>query len=119
VLIAPDLGLLLRRCNRVVVRLGADPVLLETEVLIQWRALRVVTGNAYLPCPDQLRELFPDCETADTSFQVLTRNCSPEAVLAECLTRRIPVAETQIIYGPPMLSPTSLPVDATLSAPLR
>ena len=59
VLIAADLGLLLRRCNRVVVRQGRQLVLLESELLIKWRALRVVTGAPWMPCPARLQELFP------------------------------------------------------------
>ena len=119
VLIAADLGFLLRRCNRVVVRQGLDIVLLESELLIQWRALRVVTGTPYLPCPERLQKLFPGCELNDTGFHVPTRNCPPEVVLAECLSQRIPVAETSIIYRAPAFHTSSLPVDAAPPAPLR
>jgi hypothetical protein len=118
-LVAADLGLLLRRCNRVVVRQGLHIVLLESEILIQWRALRVVTGIPYLPCPEWLQELFPGCEIDNTGFHVPTRNCPPEAVLAECLSQGIPVAETHIIYRAPAFDTPSLPVDAAPPAPLR
>jgi hypothetical protein len=101
VLIAGDLGLLLQRCARVAVREGADVVLLESELLIQWRALQVVTGTPYLPCPHRLKELFPDSEIDDVGFHVPTRSCPPEAVLADCLTHGIPVAATHIIYRAP------------------
>ena len=119
VLISADLGFLLRRCNRVVVRQGLCAVLLECELLIQWRALRVVTAAPYLPCPERLQELFPGCEIHDTGFHVPTRNCPPEAVLAECLSEGIPVAETRIIYRAPASHTASLPVDAAPPAPLR
>jgi hypothetical protein len=118
-LIAADLGLLLRHCNRVVVRQGLKIVLLESEVLIQWRALRVVTGVPYLPCPEWLQELFPGCEIDNTGFHVPTRNCPPEEVLAECLRQGIPVAETHIIYRASAFNTPSLPVDAAPPAPLR
>ncbi len=118
-LIAADLGLLLRRCSRVVVRQGLTIVLLESEVLIQWRALRVVTGIPYLPCPEWLQELFPGCEIDPTGFHVPTLKCPPEAVLAECLSQGIPVAETHIIYRASAINTPSLPVDAAPPAPLR
>jgi hypothetical protein len=101
VLIAGDLGVLLRRCAWVVVREGFTAVLLESELLLRWRALQVITGMPYLPGPHRLRELFPDFEIDEAGFRVPTRNCPPEAVLAHCLTHGIPVAETRIIYPPP------------------
>lgn len=116
VLLAGDLGLLLRRCAGVVVREGAEAVLLESELLIQWRALQVVTGTPYLACPHRLKELFPDSETDEHGFHVRTRSCPPEAVLADCLTHGIPVAETHIIYLAPG---RHSPVDAAQSSPLR
>jgi hypothetical protein len=115
VLLAPDLGFLLRLCSGVVVREGANAVLLDSELLIQWRALQVVTGTPYLPCPHRLKELFPDSEIDALGFQVPTRSCPPEAVLADCLTHGIPVAQSRIIYR----APANLPVDATQPAPLR
>ena len=114
-LIAGDLGLLLRHCTRVLIREGNHAVLLQSELLIQWRALQVVTATPYLPCPHRLKELFPDSEIDHHSFQVPIRRCPPEAVLADCLTHGIPVAETHIIYRPPPIPP----VDAALSPPLR
>ncbi|HET6836469.1 MAG TPA: hypothetical protein VFH24_00430 [Gemmatimonadales bacterium] len=100
-LVAGDLGLLLRHCDKVVVREGAKAVLLESELLIRWRVLQVVTATPYLPCPHRLNGLFPGSEIHQHSFYVPTGSCPPEAVLAECLTHGIPVAETHIIYRPP------------------
>jgi len=85
----------------VVVREGENAVLLESELLIQWRALQVVTGTPYLPCPHRLKELFPDSKINDLGFHVPTRSCPPETVLAECVTQGIPVAATHIIYSAP------------------
>jgi hypothetical protein len=101
VLIAGDLALLLQRCAWVVVREGAEAVLLQSELLLGWRALQVVTGTPYLPGLHRLRALFPDSEVDEVGFRVPTRSCPPEAVLAECLTHGIPVAESRIIYRPP------------------
>jgi hypothetical protein len=101
VLIAGDLGVLLQRCAWVIVREGASPVLLQSELLLGWRALQVVTGTPYLPGLHRLKELFPDSEVEDLGFRVPTRSCPPEAVLAECLTHGIPVAESHIIYRAP------------------
>ena len=98
-LVAGDLGYLIRRCAGVIVREGAHAVMLERELLIQWRTLEVVTGTP--ACPHQLRELFPDSEINGQGFQVPIRTCPPEVVLAECLTHGIPVAGTHIIYRSP------------------
>lgn len=100
VLFAGDLGLLLRRCARVVVRDGTRAVLLKSELLIRWRVLQVVTGTPFLSC-HRLKEIFPESEMDDLGFRVPTRSCPPEVVLAQCLTHEIPVAETRIIYRPP------------------
>jgi hypothetical protein len=116
VLIAGDLGLLLGQCARVVVRQGEQAVLLKSELLIQWRALQVVTATPYLPCAHRLKELFPDSAIDAHGFYVPTQSSSPEAVLAKCLTHRIPVAETHIVYRAPI---AFAPVDAALPAPLR
>jgi hypothetical protein len=101
VLIAGDLGVLLQRCAWVVVREGARAVLLQSELLLGWRALQVVTGTPYLPGPERLKELFPDSEVDGLGFRVPTRSCPPEAVLAECLIHGIPVAASRIIYRAP------------------
>jgi hypothetical protein len=101
VLIAGDLGVLLQHCTCVVLREGAQAVLLQSELLLGWRALQVVTGTPYLPCLQRLKELFPTSEMDHLGFRVPTRSCPPEAVLAECLLHGIPVAESRIIYRPP------------------
>ena len=102
VLISGDLGFLLRRCSEIAVREGSQPLVLESELLIQWRALQVVTGTPYLPGPERLKELFPQAEIDDLGFHVPTQSCAPEEVLANCVTHGIPVAESRIIYRVPL-----------------
>ena len=99
--IAGDLGVLIQRCTWIVVRERARAVLLSSEALLGWRALQVVTGTPYLPCPHRLKELFPEFEVDDSGFRVPTRSCPPEAVLAECLMHGIPVTKSRIIYREP------------------
>jgi hypothetical protein len=100
-LVSADLGFLLSRCGRVAVREGVEPVVLEAEMLIQWRALQVVTGTPYLPCAERLREIFPDADLDSAGFHVPTRSRPPEEVLADCLTNGITVAGSRIIYCAP------------------
>ena len=106
VLVREDLGCLLGRCPTVLVREGNRAVLLPSELLLQWRALQVVTATPYLPCPHHLKKLFPGSEIDQLGFRVPTQRCSPEVVLAECLAQRIPVRETRIIYRAPPQSPS-------------
>ena len=100
-LVASDLGLLLRCCNWVVVREADQTLVLQSELLIRWRTLQVVTGTPYLPSPERLKELFPDAMANAIGFHVPTQCRPPEEVLAECLTHGIPVAESRIVYHPP------------------
>ena len=58
-LASPDLGFLLRRCGRVVVRDGHGAVALDAERLIAWRTLQIVVGAPYLPAVRELRALYP------------------------------------------------------------
>ena len=104
VLIASDLGLLLRCCNWVILRKAAQTLMLPSELLISWRTLQVVTGTPYLPCPERLKELFPEVFIDGIRFHVPTQCRPPEEVLAECLTHGIPVAESRIIYREPVHS---------------
>jgi hypothetical protein len=105
VLISGDLGLLLGGCVRVALREGAQPLVVEAEVLIQWRALQVVTGTPYLPRLDRLREIFPGALLDHVGFRVPIQSRPPEEVLADCLTHEIPVAGSQIIYCAPLPRP--------------
>jgi hypothetical protein len=97
-LIGPDLGHLLRRCDRVVLRTGTHPVVLDAEAIIRWRVLQVVTATPHLPPLERLNEIFPEARLDSSGFQVAISRGTPEHVLAECLTRGIPVRESRIIY---------------------
>lgn len=98
VLIGGDLGALLRCCSQVLVREGSEPRLLDANVLIQWRALQVVTGTPYLPAGERLKEIFPGAHLNDDGFCLPTEGQPPEEVLADCLRHEIPVVGSRIIY---------------------
>ena len=102
-LIGPDLGLLLSRCDRVVLRTGTHPVVLDAEAIIRWRVLQVVTATPHLPPLERLNEIFPEARLDSSGFQVAISSRTPEDVLAECLTHGIPVRESRIFY--PALTP--------------
>jgi hypothetical protein len=97
-LIGPDLGHLLSRCNRVALRMGTRPVVLDAEAIIRWRVLQVVTATPHLPPLERLNEIFPEARLDSSGFHVAIASGTPEHVLAECLTRGIPVRESRIIY---------------------
>jgi hypothetical protein len=59
-----DLGTLLRRCGRVVVRSGNRAVALAADQLIAWRTLQIAVGAPYLPELRELRELYPGLRVA-------------------------------------------------------
>jgi hypothetical protein len=101
ILISRDLGLLLRRCRKIVLRSGSDAVVLEASVLIQWRALQVVTGTPCLPAPERLKEIFPEAHLDASSFEVPIQSRLPEEVLTDCLLHGIPVAESRVVYVAP------------------
>jgi hypothetical protein len=100
VLVSPDLGFLLAHCNRVAVREGEQPVVLETEVLIQWRALQVATATPYLPGLERLRGVFPDLQVTMGGVVVPLARRTPEEVLARCVAERLPVKGSCLLYSP-------------------
>jgi hypothetical protein len=104
-LIGPDLGYLLRRCDRVVLRTGTNPVVLDAETIIRWRVLQVVTATPHLPSLERLHEVFHSAHLDSSGFRVPISSATPEHVLAECLTRGIPVRESRIIYDTPAMHP--------------
>jgi hypothetical protein len=93
-----DLGGLLRRCDRVVVRDGDRVVALATSLLIRWRVLEIVLGTPFLPPPAQLRALFPGLRSAPGSFAIPIGLGSAEEALAVCAWERIPIVSTRIAY---------------------
>jgi hypothetical protein len=97
-LVSKDLGRLLRHCRSIVLREGARPILLDAELVIQWRTLQVVTSTPYLPALDHLRDRFPGLRLTGAGLSVPIRGCSPEAVLAECLAWGIEVSGSRIVY---------------------
>ncbi len=105
ILVNADLGFLLGRCSRIALREQTELVVLETDVLIQWRALQVVTGSPYLPGLERLNNVFPGAQLSPAGFQVPIPTGSPEEVLAECVAHGIQVAGSRIIYGVPASPP--------------
>ena len=98
VLLSPDLGFLLARCNRVALREGDQPVVLGTDVLIQWRALQVSTATPFLPGLERLRRVFPDLQVTMDTVVVPLGTRTPEEVLARCLAERVPVKRSRLLY---------------------
>jgi hypothetical protein len=98
VLIGPDLGHLLSRCNRIALREGAHPVVLEADAVIRWRVLQVVTATPHLPSLERLNQMFPGAHLTSAGFEVAISSRAPEHILAECLTHGIPVRESRIVY---------------------
>lgn len=101
-LVSADLGCLLRHCNRVALRQGPSPVILDANTVIRWRTLQVVTALPHLPGLERLAELFPGvthCSAAELLIPIPA--WSPEEVLAECLATGIPVTGSRIVYYTP------------------
>ena len=103
-LLSGDLGLLLRRCHHVAVRQEGQVRVLAAEILLPWRSLEVVMPAGCLPCPERLQQIFPGAIPDATGFRVPVDRVPPEAVLAECLTHSLPVAESRITYDIPPVS---------------
>ena len=99
-LIAPDLGHLLSRCDWIVLREGDHALVLEASAVIQWRSLQVVTATPFLPCPERLNQLFPGAEVEAAGFLVPLSNRAPELILSDCVRNGIPVRKSQIVYSP-------------------
>ena len=102
ILVDADLGRLLGRCDRIVLRRGAEPVVLEAATVIHWRALQVVTSTPHLPSPERLNKILPGAHLEGAGFHVPLGSQPPEHVLAECLTHRIRVMESRVIYCLPV-----------------
>src|SRR5438094_780627 len=85
VLVSADLGFLLGRCSHVALREGTAAIVLEAEVVIQWRTLQVVTATPYLSGLERLSAQFPGLHADGAGLLVPLPTGSPEEVLAECL----------------------------------
>ena len=99
VLASPDLGFLLNRCDRVLVREGELPVVVGAEALIAWRSLQVATATPYLPGLERLKAVFPGLCANDTTMRVPLGAHEPEEVLACCLAEGIQVTGSRVIYS--------------------
>ena len=97
-LVAQDLGYLLCRCARVVVRDGERLTPVPSGVLVGWRVLEVVLATPYLPRPEQLRELFPAARVHEGLLTLPLGLGSAEEALAVCAAEGVPVAATRIAY---------------------
>jgi hypothetical protein len=97
-LASADLGFLLRRAARVVVRDGDRAVALEADRLIAWRTLQIVVGTPYLPELRELRALYPGLRVEEGRLALPLGLDGAEPVLAVCAGARVPVAATWIEY---------------------
>jgi hypothetical protein len=99
ILLSSDLGSLLGRCNRVIVRQGSRPVAIDSVRLIEWRSLQVVTATPYLPGVAHLREQFAGTRLTPEGVLVpMLSRYSPEEILAECVAAGLPVRGSQVVY---------------------
>jgi hypothetical protein len=101
-LLSADLGFLLHRCSRIVVRQGEKPSTLNAESIIQWRALQVVTATPWLPGYQRLAEQLPGVHLKPDGVVVPLRTRSPEEVLAECLASGLQISSSRVIYTRPL-----------------
>jgi hypothetical protein len=93
-----DLGALLRRCDRIAVRRGAEPVVLPAEELIGLRVLEIVLGLPFLPAAERLQTLYPGLRCQGGVIALPVGADAPEEVLGRLAQRRIPVAASRIRY---------------------
>jgi hypothetical protein len=100
VLASADLGFLLRRCVEVAVREGDRTIVLPSEMVIEWRALQVVTATPYLPGMDRLEALFPGLRSTPNGFLIPVVKWSAEEVLASCHEEGVGVTGSRIVYQP-------------------
>ena len=97
-LAAADLGYLLRRCARVLLRVESRSTVLAAETLITWRTLQIVVGAPYLPQTHVLRALFPRLTVSEGRLSLPLGLAAPESALAACAAARVPVTATWIEY---------------------
>lgn len=96
--VSGDLGTLLRRCDRVAVRHGVEPVILPADELIGLRVLEIVLGLPYLPAAERLQTLYPALRCHGGVLALPVGGDPPEEVLGCCAQRGIPVAASRIRY---------------------
>jgi hypothetical protein len=98
-LAAADLGFLLRRCGRVLVRSGGHPVPLAAEQLIAWRTLQIAVGAPYLPELRELREIYPGLRVTRGRITLPLGWGDGASALGFCARAGLPVASSWIEYG--------------------
>ena len=97
-LVATDLGYLLRRCRQVLLRVEQRPAVLTADTLIEWRTLQIVVGTPFLPPPHVARGIFPGLSLAHGRLSLRLGLDAPEAALAACAAARLPVSASWIEY---------------------
>jgi hypothetical protein len=93
-----DMGFLLRRVARVLVRDGDRPVVLGAERLISWRTLQIVVGAPYLPELPALRELYPGLRISRGQITLPLGLGGGESAMALCAQAGLPVTVSRIEY---------------------
>jgi hypothetical protein len=93
-----DLGYLLRRCGRVIVRHGHRAIVMDADRLIAWRTLQIVVGAPFLPQVQELRAIYPDLRVMGGRIALPLRLDGAEPALAACAAARLPVRATWIEY---------------------
>jgi hypothetical protein len=96
--LSQDLGFLLRRCERTVVRVSGTLHAMSAERLIAWRTLQIAVGSPVLPGLDAWRGLYPSLRVAEDRITVPLDRGSAEEVLALCAAERVAVLGSWIEY---------------------
>jgi hypothetical protein len=97
-LASADLGYLLRRCPRVLVRDGGAASVLEADQLIAWRTLQIVVGAPFLPEVRALQAMYPGLRVSQGRIALPIGLDGAGPALAACAAARVPVAATWIAY---------------------
>jgi len=96
--LSQDLGFLLRRCQRTVVRVSGVLHAMSADRLIGWRTLQIAVGSPVLPGLDAWRILYPSLRVAGHRITVPIGRGSAEEVLALCAADRMAVLGSWIDY---------------------
>jgi hypothetical protein len=97
-LASADLGYLLRRCGRVIVREAECAAVLDADRLIAWRTLQIVVGTPYLPRVRELCAIYPGLRVANGRLELPLGLDGAEPALAACAAAGVPVAASWIEY---------------------
>ena len=97
-LASADLGLLLGRAGRVLIRTGQLPLVVRAEQLITWRTLQITLGAPYLPELRELRALYPGLRVSQGRIALPLGLGSGAAALAFCAQAGVAVTGSWIEY---------------------